>query len=361
MGRWTAADPNENAGVANRYRYVSNNPISFRDPNGEDEDGGFFSGVWERTVEKATNFAQGTKGAVVGVGNYLERTGGALGDIAYGEIHGDNEAKIRGAEVLIQSLETISIQSQAKAAGAIVEDAAHTAVGIGTETVEVGKALYRGDLKEAGRHTADLGGNILETALIVVPAAKGLKAARAAKVAEAAKVSEAAAATSKTAAATEAASGGAKAAEATKTLEAVKTAKVEGHVNLDTGSAVGFVSEGSPVRGQLKAAVEGRQMVMTETALEEFQGTLRVAGPLETARAGRLLDRVQIIPDNPSARAVRLRVTKKVGVNDKVIFGTGDRLGVPTMTADDKFVRGAAAQGVDFDVILHRPVPLKGK
>lgn len=102
-------------------------------------------------------------------------------------------------------------------------------------------------------------------------------------------------------------------------------------------------------------------MIMTETALGEFQGTLRVAGPQETARAGRLLDRVQIIPDNPSARAAGLQVTKKVGANDKVIFGTGDRLGAPTMTADEKFVRGAAAQGVDFDVILHRPVPLTGR
>ena len=102
-------------------------------------------------------------------------------------------------------------------------------------------------------------------------------------------------------------------------------------------------------------------MVMTETALGEFRGTLRVAGPQEAARAGRFLKRVDIVPDSPSTRAVGLRITKKVGSNDRLIFGTGDQLGIPTMSADEKFVRGAAAQGVNFDVILHRPVPLTGR
>ena len=304
--------------------------------------------------------AQGAKAAAVGVGNYLERTGGALGDIAYGEIHGDNEAKIRGAEVLIQSLETISIQSQARAVGAIVEDVVESAVGIKTEAVNVKEALGRGDFEAAGRHTADLGGNVIETGLAVVPVAKGVQALKAARAAKVAKATDATASTARATKAADTAKT-AKAAESTKVAEAPKPMETAGQVNLDTGSAVAFVSEGSPIRGQLKAAVEGRQMVMTETALEEFQGTLRVAGPLETARAGRLLDRVQIVPDNPSARASALKVTKKVGANDKVIFGTGDRLGAPTMTADDKFVRGAAAQGVPFDVILHRPIPLKGK
>jgi hypothetical protein len=36
-------------------------------------------------------------------------------------------------------------------------------------------------------------------------------------------------------------------------------------------------------------------------------------------------------------------------------------LGIPTMTSDAKFVRGAAAQGVHFAVILHDPMPLRGQ
>jgi hypothetical protein len=84
-------------------------------------------------------------------------------------------------------------------------------------------------------------------------------------------------------------------------------------------------------------------MVMTQTAVEEFAGLLCVAGPEEAARAQRFLQRVEIIPDAPSSRAVALRETRRVGAADKVIFGTGDQLGIPTMTNDAKFVRGATA------------------
>ncbi|MDQ2792762.1 MAG: DUF1308 domain-containing protein, partial [Bacteroidota bacterium] len=61
-----------------------------------------------------------------------------------------------------------------------------------------------------------------------------------------------------------------------------------------------------------------------------------------------------------SVRASELTVTKKVGANDKIIFGTADKLGIKTVTADAKFLRGAEAQGVVFDAVVHPPVPLKG-
>ncbi|NRS19716.1 DUF1308 domain-containing protein [Brevibacillus sp. HB1.4B] len=133
-------------------------------------------------------------------------------------------------------------------------------------------------------------------------------------------------------------------------------------VNIDTGTANAFISEGSPIRHDLKDFVTGKQMVMTETAAAEFKNIVNgVAGPLEKARAEKFMNRVQVIPDNPSERAMKLTETKKVGANDKIIFGTGDNLGITTMTADAKFVRGASAQGVDFDVYIHSPVPLGGK
>ena len=135
----------------------------------------------------------------------------------------------------------------------------------------------------------------------------------------------------------------------------------KGQINIDTGSAVAFISEGSPIRHALKAVVGEKQMIMTETALAELRGTLRVAGPAEAARADRFLSRVQAVADNPSLRALALKVTKSVGANDIQVFGTADRMRVTTMTSDAKFLRGASAQGVDFDTHLHQPVPLQGK
>ncbi len=103
-------------------------------------------------------------------------------------------------------------------------------------------------------------------------------------------------------------------------------------------------------------------MVMTDTAVSEFKNIVNgVGGPLEQARAQRFLNRVEIIPDSPSTRSLGLQTTKKVGANDITIFGTGDNLGITTMTSDAKFVRGAQAQGVDFDVYVHDPVPLAKK
>jgi Protein of unknown function (DUF1308) len=104
-------------------------------------------------------------------------------------------------------------------------------------------------------------------------------------------------------------------------------------VNVDTGSATAFVSQHSLIRHQLKAHVAGKQMVMTQTAAAEFAGLLRVAGPAEAARAQRFMRRVAIIPDNPSVRAMALRETRRVGAADKIIFGTGDQLSIPTMTS----------------------------
>jgi hypothetical protein len=102
-------------------------------------------------------------------------------------------------------------------------------------------------------------------------------------------------------------------------------------------------------------------MVMTQTAADEFAGMLRIAGPEETARAQRFIQRVRVLPDTPSARAMTLQETRSVGATDKVIFGTEDQLGITTMTSDAKFVRGASEQDVDFDVIVHDPVPLRGQ
>jgi hypothetical protein len=133
-------------------------------------------------------------------------------------------------------------------------------------------------------------------------------------------------------------------------------------VNLDTSGATGFVAEGSPVRAMLKAFVRGRPMLMCVSAHAEFIDAVSMrAGPNERDRAGRFLDRVTIVPDTPSARVISLRDTKRINDPDRIIFGTGDALGVVTVTSDGRFVRAAAGQGLNLAVFLHPPGRLQGK
>jgi hypothetical protein len=133
-------------------------------------------------------------------------------------------------------------------------------------------------------------------------------------------------------------------------------------VNLDTVTGFAFVSYGSPVRTQLEIYVGDKQMIMCQTAYEEFTNVIsQVAGPFEQAEAARFLTLVTVVPDAPSSRARALTPTRNLQPNDIVILGTGDRLAITTMTADGRAVKAAAAQGVDFAVYLHVPVPLTGR
>jgi hypothetical protein len=129
--------------------------------------------------------------------------------------------------------------------------------------------------------------------------------------------------------------------------------------NLDTGTAIAFVAEGSPVRFLLRSYVREHPLLMTRTAITEFISiAFTIGGSLEQARANRLIRRVQTIPDSPSERASNLKPTRRLGEQDIIILGTGDRLGIITLTADAKAVNAALAQGVDFSVYLHPPCPL---
>ena len=102
-------------------------------------------------------------------------------------------------------------------------------------------------------------------------------------------------------------------------------------------------------------------MTMSQTAADEFQGAVaRLAGPLEKSYAQDLMNQVRVVADNPSARAAALQVTRRVGANDIQIFGTADNMGIPIFTSDMTFLRGATAQGVDFDAIVHPPMSFLG-
>ncbi|WP_071592042.1 DUF1308 domain-containing protein [Baaleninema simplex] len=132
-------------------------------------------------------------------------------------------------------------------------------------------------------------------------------------------------------------------------------------INLDTCAAIALIGEGSPVRYTLRQYIQEKPMVLTQTALREFRAILEtVGGESEKRRGENLLQRVNIVPDRPSARALRLKPTRRIGENDIIILGTGDCLGAVTLTSDSKAVKAALAQGVRFQVYLHPPYPLTG-
>ena len=60
--------------------------------------------------------------------------------------------------------------------------------------------------------------------------------------------------------------------------------------NLDTGTAIAFIAEGSPIRFQLRTYVGNRLLLITRTAITEFISiAFTIGGSLEQARANRFL------------------------------------------------------------------------
>lgn len=132
-------------------------------------------------------------------------------------------------------------------------------------------------------------------------------------------------------------------------------------INLDTNTAIAFIAEGSPIRHELRAFVSDKQMVMAQTAFDEFVNIARYSGgDSEKARMARFILRVMVVSDNLSLAAQSLRPTRSLDVNDIIILGTGDQMGIVTMTADKKAIRAASSQGVNFNVYLHLSYSLTG-
>ncbi|KAK7483259.1 hypothetical protein BaRGS_00025552, partial [Batillaria attramentaria] len=98
----------------------------------------------------------------------------------------------------------------------------------------------------------------------------------------------------------------------------------------------------------------GKRQLVCRTALADFQSILDLlGGPRERQRAAELLNAVEIVDDQVSARAACLRPKGKVKDRSKVIFGTGDALKAVTVTANSGFIRAAKNQGISFAVHLH--------
>lgn len=89
----------------------------------------------------------------------------------------------------------------------------------------------------------------------------------------------------------------------------------------------------------------GKELCCCRTAEEDFKSILKtIAGSQEKRRAEEFLKKIKIVPDNPSERAKTLIVKGKIRKRSVIIFGTGDSLKIPTVSANAGFVRAAQHQ-----------------
>ncbi|XP_041849565.1 UPF0415 protein C7orf25 homolog [Melanotaenia boesemani] len=111
-----------------------------------------------------------------------------------------------------------------------------------------------------------------------------------------------------------------------------------------------------PVLPQLHAFMEGKELFACRAAVHDFQTILdTLGGPGEKERAQKLLARLRLVDDQPSERTLRLTASAKINQRSLMIFGTGDTLKAVTMTANSRFVRAAANQGIHYSVFIHQP------
>ncbi|XP_030045867.1 UPF0415 protein C7orf25 homolog isoform X2 [Microcaecilia unicolor] len=107
---------------------------------------------------------------------------------------------------------------------------------------------------------------------------------------------------------------------------------------------------------QLEDFMKGKELFACESAVKDFQSILQtLGGPGEKERATLLIKRINVVPDQPSERALRLAASSKINARSITIFGTGETLKAITMTANSGFVRAAANQGIKFSVFIHQP------
>ncbi|KAF3698481.1 UPF0415 protein C7orf25 -like protein [Channa argus] len=111
-----------------------------------------------------------------------------------------------------------------------------------------------------------------------------------------------------------------------------------------------------PVLPQLDTFMAGKELFACRAAVSDFQLILdTLGGPDEKERARQLLARLHLVDDRPSERTLQLAPSAKINQRSLMIFGTGDSLRAVTMTANSRFVRAAANQGVRYSVFIHQP------
>lgn len=166
----------------------------------------------------------------------------------------------------------------------------------------------------------------------------------------------------------------------TSTLSAEKLT-VDNAVNLDITALLAFVSNltngfchrrfsqpllqqqaawerDSPVRPLLRRIFSERVLVCCRAAADAFSAIVAtVGGPHERARAADLMTRVRVMDDvEPPFRLHHKRSEAESttgSVRSSRVFGFGERMRIPTVTANVAFIRAAASQGVRLTAITH--------
>jgi len=154
-------------------------------------------------------------------------------------------------------------------------------------------------------------------------------------------------------------------------------------VNLDTTTLITFISdltngggrefdsetlktmaideEVNPALPAIMRHLEGRSWIICETAAQSLRNLIDIlAGEREKARADELLARAKIVPDQRSSYIDKVKCSK-LSEKNKIIFGTGHTLRIPTVTSNGKLIRSVMSQGVDLYVLTHPARPLTEK
>ncbi|CAL9240525.1 unnamed protein product [Arabidopsis halleri] len=112
---------------------------------------------------------------------------------------------------------------------------------------------------------------------------------------------------------------------------------------------------------KMGSVLSGKRGIVCKSVLSEFKELVSMyAGPNEKLRAEQLLKSLMVVNDNPSERVMSLPTTRKLAMKNKAVFGTGDRWGAPTLTANMAFVRAVAQSGMSLSTIDHSPRALTG-
>jgi len=154
-------------------------------------------------------------------------------------------------------------------------------------------------------------------------------------------------------------------------------------VNLDTTTLITYISdltngggrefdseilqvmakdeETNPALPAIMQHLKGRSWIICETAAQCLRTLIQIlAGEREKARAMDLLAKAKIVPDQRNSYIDNVKCSK-LSERNKIIFGTGHTLRIPTVTSNGKLIRSAVSQGIDLYVLTHPARPLTEK
>lgn len=101
-----------------------------------------------------------------------------------------------------------------------------------------------------------------------------------------------------------------------------------------------------PVKPILENLFKGKELIVCQTAYENFMNIIDViGGPKETLRAKELLNKVQIVKDISTGRIMeKLNLGGKIKARSRLVFATGEDMKSITVSANEGFVRAARMQ-----------------